>query len=348
MNVKKIDEKQIEQILNLYKNNFSIYKISKKLNISTTTIKKKLIEKKVYENRNSQYNYSDRKKDKFDKDIVFKMYVIDKKSLKQIADLFSVHQETIKNFLKSLNIELHNKKNTTKGEPSLKEKEEIIKLYSLEHRGAKYIGSLYGRSDNSITYWLNKWGVKKISRSDIYKKNREVYGLTKGFSGRKHTSESKNLISKSGADSWNKEDRIPTIGKSRTFSTKIGKVLGSYEVAYLQKLINEGINLPKPNRKKIKTPYGNYTPDFDFGDKFIEIKSDFTLKVCKGELPQVDGTYSDKQWKKIQWANENKKPIEIIVLEKNDAFNLFVQAINTKFVLDDVEIHNKQYKIISN
>jgi transposase len=348
MNVKKIDEKQIEQILNLYKNNFSIYKISKKLNITAKTIKKKLIEKKVYEDRNLQYDYSSRKKDKFDKDIAFKLYVIDKKSLKEIADLFNVHKETVKNFLKILGVDLYDKKNTTKGEPSLKEKEEIIKLYNLEHRGAKYIGSLYGRSDFSITYWLNKWGVKKISRSDIQKKNREIYGPTKGFFGKKHTNESKEQISKSGTESWNKESRIPTIGKSRTFSTKIGKVLGSYEVAYLQKLINEGINLPKPNRKKIKTPYGNYTPDFDFGDKFIEIKSDFTLRVCKGEMPHVDGTYSDKQWKKIQWANENKKPVEIIVLEKNDAFNLFVQAINTKFVLDDVEIRNKQYKIINN
>ena len=71
-------------------------------------------------------------------------------------------------------------------------------------------------------------------------------------------------------------------------------------------------------------------------------------RVCKGEMPHVDGTYSDKQWEKIQWANENKKTVEIIVLEKNDAFNLFVQAINAKFVLDDVEIRNKQYKIINN
>lgn len=348
MNIKRIDEKQIEQILNLYKDNYSIYKISKILKITTTTIKRKLIEKKVYEDRNAQYNYSSRKKDKFDKDTALKLYVIDKKSLKEIADLLNVHKETVKNFLKSLNVDLYDKKNTTKGEPSLKEKEEIIKLYSIEHRGAKYIGSLYNRSDFSITYWLNKWGVKKISRSDIHKKNREIYGPTKGFSGRKHSIESKELISKSGFESWNKEGRIPTLGKSRTFNTKIGKVLGSYEVAYLQKLINQDSKLPKPNKKKFKTPYGNYVPDFDFGDKFIEIKSDFTLKVCKGEMPHTDGAYSDKQWRKIQWVNENKKPVEVIVLEKNDAFNLFVQAINTKFVLDDVKIHNKQYKIVNN
>ena len=154
-------------------------------------------------------------------------------------------------------------------------------------------------------------------------------------------------ISKSGIEAWDKEDRLPVLGKSRTFNTKIGKVLGSYEVAYLQRLINEGGDLPKPNRKKIKTPHGYYVPDFDFGDRFIEIKSEFTLQVCKGEMPQTNGDYSDEQWKKIQWINENKKPVEIIVLEKKEAFNLFVQAINDKFVLDNVEIHKKQYKIIT-
>lgn len=180
------------------------------------------------------------------------------------------------------------------------------------------------------------------------KKNREVYGPTKGFTGKKHSKKSKEQISKSGIEAWNKDDRLPVIGKSRTFNTKVGKVLGSYEVAYLQKLINEGVDLPKPNRKKFKTPYGNYIPDFDFGDKFIEIKSDFTLKVCKGELPQTNGEYSDEQWKKITWINDNKKPVKIVVLEKKEAFTLFVQAINNKFVLDNVEIHKKQYKIIKN
>lgn len=106
--------------------------------------------------------------------------------------------------------------------------------------------------------------------------------------------------------------------------------------------------MPKPNRKKFKTPHGQYIPDFDFGDRFIEIKSDFTLKVCKGEMPKTDGTYSNEQWKKIQWVDGNVKPVEIIVIDKDDAFNLFVQAISTKFVLDKVEIHKRQYKIIKN
>lgn len=63
-------------------------------------------------------------------------------------------------------------------------------------------------------------------------------------------------------------------------------------------------------------------------------------------MPKTDGTYSDEQWKKINWINENIKTVDVVVLEKNEAFNLFVQAISDKFVLDNVEIHKRQYKII--
>jgi transposase-like protein len=284
---------------------------------------------------------------KLNSDEVKKLYCEQNKNLSEIAKVFNVHMTTIKRYLKNSGVILRSK-NHIKGEPSPEDKKEIIRLYSEEHRGSNYISSVFDVSDFYINSWLKKWKVPKVSKSDLAKKNREVYGSTSGFSGKKHSKKSKEQISKSGVEAWSKEDRIPVIGKSRTFNTKVGKVLGSYEVAYLQGLINEEVDLPTPNRKKIKTPHGHYVPDFDYGDKFIEIKSDFTLKVCKGEMPKTDGTYSDEQWKKIQWINENKKSVEIIVLEKNEAFNLFVQAINTKFVLDNVEIHKKQYKIINN
>ena len=58
-----------------------------------------------------------------------------------------------------------------------------------------------------------------------------------------------------------------------------------------------------------------------------------------------NGVFSDEQWKKIQWVDCNIKPVEVIVIDKDDAFNLFVQAISTKFVLDKVEIKKRQYKI---
>jgi hypothetical protein len=277
---------------------------------------------------------------------VKELYCDKNKSVKEISVFFNVCRDTVKRCLKEGGVELRIEKNAKKGGFSEEEKKEIIKLYVEEKRGAKYIASLFDRSDFNITIWLNKWGIKKNSRSEISKKIREVYGATKGFSGRKHSKKSKTQISKSGIEAWDKIDRIPTIGKSRTFKTKIGKVLGSYEVAYLQKLINKNAELPKPNKKKIKTPFGYYTPDFEFENKFIEVKSKFTLSVCKGEMPTTEGVYSDNQWKKIQWTSENIKKVDVVVINKKDAFNLFVQAINSKFVLDKIEIKNNQYKIL--
>jgi len=344
MSAKRISQETKNNIIALYQEGNSIYRISKDLVISPNTIKKWLKDAGV-ELRKTKYDTADKREKKFDPSIVVKLYCEQKKSLKFIADKFKIHQETVRLCLREEGVKIRTSKLKRKGEPSLEEKKEIIRLYSKEHRGARYIGNIFNRSDNSISYWLKKWGIPKVSRSELCKKNREVYGPTSGFSGKKHSKESKEQISKSGVEAWNKEDRIPVVGKSRTFNTKVGKVLGSYVVAYLQGLINEGVELPVPNRKKIKTPHGHYIPDFDAGDKFIEIKSDFTLKVCKGEMPR-NGTYSDEQWKKIQWVDENVKSVEVVVLDKDDAFNLFIQAINTKFVLDKVEIHKKQYKII--
>lgn len=284
------------------------------------------------------------RKSKLDSKEIKRLYIKDAKSLTELSKVFGVHLDTIKRHLKKEGVVLRTK-NHLKGEPSPEDKKKIIDLYSNQHRGANYIASVFGVSDFYINTWLKKWGVPKVSKSDLAKKNREVYGPTKGFSGKKHSEKSKQQISKSGTESWAKEDRIPVIGKSRTFNTKVGKVLGSYEVAYLQSLINEEADLPIPNRKKFKTPHGHYVPDFDAGDKFIEIKSKFTLQVCKGEMPKSDGTYSDEQWNKIQWIDKNTKPVEVVVLDKNEAFDLFVQAINSKFVLDKVEIKKRQYKI---
>lgn len=276
---------------------------------------------------------------------VVELYVNKLKSTKEIANILNINKGTVTFYLRKNNVPLRDlDKNNKKGGFSEKDKNEIIRLYSKEKRGAQYIGKLFNRADTVITYWLNKWKIPKNTRSDISKKIREVYGPTKGFSGKKHKNKSKKTISKRGKESWNKEDRLPIIGKSRAFNTKIGNVLGSYEVAYLQKLIDENRQLPALPKKRFKTPFGSYMPDFEFEDRFIEVKSEFTLKVSKGLLPGNDGKFSDKQWKKISWLNDNMKPVEIVVLDKKEALNLFKKAINSKFVKDKVTIKNNVYK----
>lgn len=113
----------------------------------------------------------------------------------------------------------------------------------------------------------------------------------------------------------------------------IGKVIGTYEVAYLQKLLHNKKELPSIVKKRYKTPFGTYMPDFEFDDRFIEIKSEFTLKVAKGKEKMVNGKFSDNQWKKITWLSENKKFVEIIVIDKKEAKFYFEKAKNSGLIL---------------
>lgn len=212
------------------------------------------------------------------------------------------------------------------------EKKEIIRLYSQENRGKKYIGALFNRSDFTITRWLNRWGVPTLDRKVIAKKLREVYGPTKGFSGRTHTKKSRTKISQSGKDAWG-EGREVVGRKSQTFSTIIGPVLGTYEVAYLQKLVAEGQELPSVARKRLKTPFGSYKPDFEFSDRYIEVKSEYTLALGKGEHTELNSHHNELQMKKLEYVSAHVKKVEIVVLTKKEAYFFFRSASKEKGIL---------------
>ena len=215
------------------------------------------------------------------------------------------------------------------------QKNEIIRLYTKEHRGKTYIGKMLGLSGTSIAYWLGKWGIPSIPRSIISTRIREIYGPTRGFTGHKHKRSSKEQISKTGKRTWAEGDREATNGKSRTYITIAGHVLGSYEVAYLQQRLEKGLPLPGVCHRKHKTPYGTYKPDFEFDTgQFIEIKSEFTLKVAKGEMPQTSGVFSDNQFRKIKYFQENIGPLDIVVMESKEAGHLFKRAGIKGGVLD--------------
>ena len=230
----------------------------------------------------------------------------------------------------------------TKKQASLKkggftneQKAEIIRLYTEEHRGRMYIGKLFNRCDNTILFWLSKWQVKPVSRSKICERIRDVYGPTLGFSGHTHKRSSRIQISKSGKDCWQRGDREVTIGKSRTYLTVVGKVLGTFEVAYLQQRRENGLPVPSLCHKRYKTPYGTYKPDFQFaGGPAIEVKSKFTLAIAKGLMPFRKGVFSDTQFKKIVYFQKNIGPLNIEVIESNEAARLFKRASLPGGVLD--------------
>jgi hypothetical protein len=92
--------------------------------------------------------------------------------------------------------------------------------------------------------------------------------------------------------------------------------------------------LPNIVKKRYKTPFGTYMPDFEFDNRFIEIKSEFTLNVAKGKEKMSNGKYSDNQWKKIMWLSKNKKFVDVIIIDKDDAKKYFKDAKNNGLILN--------------
>ena len=221
--MRKVTEKEIKYFIDQYNSGKSLYRISKETNYTRPTIKYWLFKNGV-KLRKTKFDFSNRKIRKLDESKILHEYITEKKTLIELCEKYDVTKESIKYYLNKNSIPIR-EKNSQKGGFTEEEKKEIIRLYVEEKRGAKYIGTLYDRADGSITYWLNKWGIPKNSRSEISKKIREVYGPTKGFSGRTHKKESKDLIGKGSKEAWDNEDREPKIGGSRTYLTKIGKVL---------------------------------------------------------------------------------------------------------------------------
>ncbi len=333
--IKITSPEEIEKILSLKREGKSIYKISKETNLNPNTVKKWL-KKNGIEYKNEKYDFSHKRKNKFNEEALVKMY-LNGNTVEEIMSTLSIARSLVKHYLEKNNIVINKGKQSTKGTFSEEEKNEIIDLYVNKKRGAKYIGEIFDRSDNNITYWLKKWNVIITDRKIISQTIRDLYGPTSGFKGKSHTEETKKNMSISVTESWNKEDRIAIIGKSRTYNTIIGKVLGTYEVAYLQRLVDEKKELPTIPKKRIKTDFGTYLPDFEYNDKFIEIKSKFTLEVAQGLYSDSKGKKSDKQWKKIKWTNENIKKVEIIVIDSKEAKLLFKKAIETGLLLDNIK-----------
>lgn len=104
------------------------------------------------------------------------------------------------------------------------------------------------------------------------------------------------------------------------------------ELRFLKECIKKNTLPSKPVR--IETPYGYYTPDFEFPDKYIEVKSLHTFKVMLGEKSYIkDGKVSDLQFQKIKWVANNIKKIDIILyLSKTDKYisPLDISNINVK------------------
>jgi len=48
--------------------------------------------------------------------------------------------------------------------------------------------------------------------------------------------------------------------------------------------------------------------------------------VAQGKFHLNNGTYSDNQWKKICYVNDQIKPVKVIVMNNNEVYKLFISA----------------------
>jgi hypothetical protein len=227
-----------------------------------------------------------------------------------------------------------------KWQPTKNEEMEILDLYQ-HKRGIQYIADKFSTNWDRIEEILDKHKINRWSRIELTKANVEFYGNSSGFTGHTHTNLTKQKMSKS---QLNNKNRMSTTGpKSRYVETTIGKVQGSYEVAYLQQYFEVSGSLPIIGRA-VHTPYGSYIPDFDSGEVFIEIKSKFTWEICQGMRENQKGIKTDIQHKKIKWVDKNVKPVIVYVLEDKMAKDLFKRAIvNKQIVTENIIYKNGKY-----
>jgi hypothetical protein len=194
---------------------------------------------------------------------------------------------------------------------------------------------------------ISKGGVNYVDRSgrpSPFKGISSGKGRPSKKKGRRNTltpEQSKNLsegikigLEKSDKNKERVEKGIFKGGRCKLYFIDGHILQGRYELYYF--LTNKDKILSVPN-KRIKTPFGFYTPDFELKNYFIEIKSTYTIttKMFK------------KQVKKINWTSENIKKVKILVLDGKLVDSYLGSNKNLVKYLYDKEKHKALYDLIN-
>lgn len=92
--------------------------------------------------------------------------------------------------------------------------------------------------------------------------------------------------------------------------------------------------------KAIKTPHGNYTPDFDCGDFYIEVKGSNSWFRALGQTSMIKNAIKEEFAKKdntsqlkMEWTNSNIKPVYVWVsvddIDKDPYFTTITEATHS-------------------
>lgn len=87
---------------------------------------------------------------------------------------------------------------------------------------------------------------------------------------------------------------------------------GNWEKIYIENC--DDSNLPT-NPKYVKTPIGLYIPDFEYEDRFVEIKSTFTYAFFMKTKVNFRNPSTTNQRDKIIWTGSNIKPVQLLILD---------------------------------
>lgn len=110
-------------------------------------------------------------------------------------------------------------------------------------------------------------------------------------------------------------------GRCKEFQVNGIKCYGKYEKMYIEFLMKNNLELPRNIEQTLDTEYGTYTPDFEFDDFYVEVKSIFTYNVLMGEESysrDKTGKQIQPQFYKMQYISKNIKPIKIALMEKDN------------------------------
>jgi len=130
----------------------------------------------------------------------------------------------------------------------------------------------------------------------------------------------KQRVSNSISDSWNRmsnDERVSRYIKQQSGGAGICKyitvddytVYGQTEYRFISKLISDGDELPKKQKRNgVVTPYGITFIDFEYDSHYAEIKSKYTYDIFISQK-NIDNSQYNKQ----KWVNFNIKPVKVYV-----------------------------------
>ena len=295
---------EIELIISKYKSGIAFTKIAGELGRQKNNIKKLLIEHNVWVNgkNNIKKIFSE-----IEIKEIEKLYTIGL-SCETIALKFNVSKTPIRQLLKINGLLRIGNSNGKKIFLTNEQIEKIKNLYLNKYKSLEEISLETGLTSS----FINKY----LSTTDYRRNKSKAMSISK--KGVKLSEISKTNMRKAQQKLVKSGNRKQTGGICKNFIVNGLICQGTFEKYYIDKLITDGITLPK-KANSIITPYGVYYPDFTFDNRFIEIKSDYTYEILLGnKINRFTKKIDTNQYEKIKWVNKNIKTVEILIIDKRN------------------------------